>query len=453
MKFKERIPTEVSCLIERLEAEGFDSYLVGGSVRDLALGLIPSDWDITTSALPEEVIEIFGEKNVKPTGIEFGTVTVLIRGGGAYEVTTFRGDGIYKDGRRPSSVVFEQDVMLDLSRRDFTINAMAYNPRVGLVDPYGGMRDLVMQEINCVGDPFERFREDALRIMRALRFTSTYGFRIGEETRLAIESEYRNINLYVSVERIFKELIGILGGNFVANVLKDYDYVLKDLIPELVVMDGYLQENPYHSFDVLEHTKRVVQYVEGDGYLRLAALFHDLGKPYTKSYGEDGIAHFYGHEKVSAQLTLKILEHFKVSSKVRDYIVALVLNHDAEFSSKRVIKRLVGKYGFDLVEDLLVLRRADILGQSVYKFHEKFAVLDKAYEYLEYLRDTKTCLKMSDLAINGNDLKRLGFSQGRELGYVLRLLFEEVLAELLENDYESLTVRALELLEEEVDGY
>lgn len=326
-----KIPDGANVVIDKLYENGHSAFVVGGCVRDFILEKEPHDWDICTDALPEQVMQIFGEKNVIPTGIKHGTVTVLI-GNDNYEVTTYRIDGMYSDGRRPDNVEFTQNLIEDLSRRDFSINAMAYNDKIGLIDPFDGISDIKNRRICCVGDPGKRFGEDYLRILRAIRFSSTFGFIIDKHTRMVAAINAPNLRMLAN-ERVGAEIRKILCGRYAADVIDENKTSIAWVIPEIIDMVGCEQNNPYHVEDVFQHTLSAMRNMSTsnifpaewvDDYVRCVLFFHDIGKPKSKSTDENGCDHFYHHAAKSAEITYDILTRLRFNSKDRDIIVELV---------------------------------------------------------------------------------------------------------------------------------
>lgn len=417
-------------ILMKLKENNFSSYIVGGAVRDGLLGHIPKDIDIATSAKPEEVMSIFPK--TYPSGILFGTVTVLIDGK-EYEVTTYRKDGDYTDGRRPDKVYFGDSIEEDLSRRDFTINAMAIKTDGEILDLFGGQEDLQKRIIRCVGDPVERFSEDGLRILRAFRFSARYGFEIESKTFEAIKETKENLK-NISQERIREEILKILlTDNVTPTFLSMYEAgVLEIILPEIAEMYGVEQNNPYHVYDVFYHTLKVVENTPKDEVLRLAALFHDLGKVYTKET-VDGIDRFYGHHKVSKKTTKLILERMKFSNKVKNEILELVYFHDVQVLAKRrSVRRLLNKLEYTNLDNLLALKRADILGQNP-KYLARISDLEKIKE----IAKSEKKLTVKDLAVNGYDMMELGFF-GKEIGKILNYLLDFVIEDPSSNKKEIL---------------
>ncbi|NFS08040.1 HD domain-containing protein [Clostridium botulinum] len=426
---KIEIPKGVEYIINTLQENGYEAYIVGGAVRDSLLERKVNDWDITTSANPQEVVNIFENLGYKiiPTGLKHGTVTILISSIG-YEVTTFRVDGEYEDNRHPKEVKFTSNLREDLKRRDLTINAMAYNDRIGLVDYFHGLVDLNNKIIRCVGNSKDRFNEDSLRMLRCIRFASQLNFHMEESTKLNIRELSRNI-ANVSMERIRDELCKILVSsqpiygirNIVELNLIDY------IIPELKACVGFEQHNIHHDKDVYGHILSVVENVPIKLELRLAALLHDIGKPKCFSIGDNGQGHFYGHQKISADMTKDILKRLKFDNKTIDKVDKLVYNHMARYNKLRTpnIKKFINKVGIDNLDDLFELQIADIKG-SAKEYHSFDNVLNLKIK-CEKILSEKQPLTIKDLDINGYDLMELGINQGKEIGIMLNKLLNIIL--------------------------
>ena len=429
------IPDEVKTAISTLAANGFEAYIVGGCVRDSLLGGNPKDYDITTSAEPEEVEKIFGNFRVIETGIKHGTVTVLINKM-PLEITTFRIDSDYSDNRHPENVTFTKSLEEDTARRDFTMNALAYNDERGICDFYGGTDDIKNKIIRCVGDADKRFGEDALRIMRAIRFSSVLGFEIEENTKRAV---FKNKELLrnISSERIASELVKLLCGANVRKVLMEYIDVLGVVIPELLPMKGFDQKNIHHIYDVLEHTAAAVENIEPTPVLRLTALFHDIGKPEC-FFMKDGQGHFYGHADIGADMTTKILSHLKFDNNTKNTVTKLVKIHDVQIEeTDTAVKRCMNKHTPEIFFLLLKMKRADTLAQSP-MCRERLEYLDRLEKRANEIINRKACFSMKDLAVNGNDLIKLGVKPGKELGNILKYLLEAVIEGKLPNDKNTL---------------
>lgn len=420
-----KLPNNVKCIIHTLEEAGFEGYAVGGCVRDTLLGKIPDDWDITTNASPLQVKELF--KRTIDTGIQHGTVTVLLDKE-TYEVTTYRIDGEYEDSRHPKEVTFTSNLTEDLKRRDFTINAMAYNDKSQIVDAFGGMQDLQDKVIRCVGDPRERFSEDALRMMRAVRFSGQLGYSIEEKTGQAVAELAPSLSR-ISAERICTELIKLMLSPHPDYLRKAYELgMTKIFLPEFDAAMQTKQNNPHHCYSAGEHILHSLTYVREDKLLRLAMLFHDLGKAVTKTVDENGIDHFYGHVEKSAEIADKRMKSLRFDNDTRQKVVRLVKYHDLKIEpTKKAVRRAIVKVGEDLFERLLEVKHADFLSQSMYKREEKEAGLRQITEIYHQILEEKECICLKDLAVNGSDLIAVGMKPGRQIGDTLKQLFDLVL--------------------------
>lgn len=441
------MPKNVDIAINLLQSAGFEAYAVGGCVRDSMLGKTPNDWDITTSAKPEDMKSVFADFHCIDTGIKHGTVTVVIDGE-PLEITTFRLDGEYEDNRHPKSVTFTSNLGADLGRRDFTVNAMAYSKMTGTVDLFGGQNDLKNKIIRCVGDPDRRFNEDALRILRALRFASALDFEIEEKTAQSLLKN-RALLGNISEERIAKELLKLVCGKGAKRILTDFAPVLFEILPELQPMYKNSHDNPHHCYDIYEHTLIAVESIDPEPTLRFAMLLHDCGKPAVKKFDENGVAHFYGHQRISAEISAQILARLKVSNKFRDEILFLVSNHDRWelYENTEKMPRYLSKFGLDGVLKLLKVMRADVLAQSP-EYRYRLDQIADAEETAKNLAAQKPCLSLSELQINGRTLMDIGIPQGRKLGAVLAQLLDEVIDGVTKNTQEALTTRAREIYSE-----
>ncbi|MBQ5665054.1 MAG: CCA tRNA nucleotidyltransferase [Akkermansia sp.] len=439
------IPTHALTVVERLEHYGYEAYVVGGCVRDSLLGRNPKDWDVCTNALPEEVLRVFKRFHVIKTGLQHGTVTVMVDKQ-PVEVTTFRIDGDYSDNRHPDSVNFVSRVEEDLARRDFTINAMAYSPARGLVDAFDGQADLKAGIIRCVGEPDARFNEDGLRILRALRFAARYNFGIETETAFSI---HRNRHLLenVSVERIYTELKGILVGDGVLGMMQAFPDVFSIIIPELAPTIGFDQHNPHHCYDVWTHTAHAVQAAPADEVIRLALLLHDIAKPATFTRGDDGKGHFYDHGDKGADTARCILRHLKSDTATLENVVTLVREHDATLPTTAPgMRRCIGRLGLNTLHQLLTIKQADMDAQSTHERPQKQATLREARLLLEDVLEGTPAYSVGDLALAGRDLIALGLKPGPAMGSILKTLLTEVQDEILPNTREALEPRAIELI-------
>ncbi|MDO4805246.1 MAG: HD domain-containing protein [Lachnospiraceae bacterium] len=421
---KLRLPEKVKYIIERLEEHGFEAFAVGGCVRDSILARDPKDWDITTSARPEQVKGLF--RRTVDTGLKHGTVTVLL-GDDQYEVTTYRIDGAYEDGRHPLTVTYTANLADDLLRRDFTINAMAYNDRCGLVDMHGGMADLQRKVIRCVGLADERFDEDALRIMRAVRFSAQLNFTIEEDTRRSVASHAQNLKK-ISAERIQMEIVKLLTSPHPEKWADLYELGITAIIlPEFDRCMETPQETPHHWYNVGEHTLLVLGAVSDNKVLRLAALLHDIGKPEVRFHDSLGRDHFKGHDRKGAEMARDIMRRLKFDNDTTDKVVQLVLYHDYRpLPEPAAVRRAVYKIGKELFPLYLELQWADYHAQSLYKREEKKErILAVSRIYEEILREDD-CLSLKDLKMNGNDLLAMGI-RGKEIGAILDAALSEVL--------------------------
>ncbi len=441
------LPFQISEILERLNRSGFDAYVVGGCVRDALMGIQPHDFDITTSALPNETERVFSDCRVIETGIKHGTVTVLYKGQ-SIEITTFRIDGEYADGRHPDSVTFSRNIEDDLSRRDFTMNGMAYNHKSGLIDPFGGGNDISSGIIRCIGEPSLRFSEDSLRILRALRFSSVLGFSIDERTAEAVKSHRSDLHK-VSAERIFSELKQLLRGKDVRRVMLGFPEVFAEIFPPLAEQIDYDQGSRYHNSTLYEHTARAVEAAPEDTALRLAMLLHDIGKPRCRTVGEDGECHYYAHADISAGLAEELLRMLKCDNAMRDRVCAVIKYHDLPPDpSKRIVKRRLATFGAELFRDIMRAELADGAAQSeLGKTRVENAL--KCLEIAEEIIAEQPCLRLKDLEISGKDLKGI-IPPSPLMGKILAALLEEVVAEKIPNEKTALLKRAEELLIENI---
>lgn len=442
------LPDDVKYIIEKLEAAGFEGYAVGGCVRDSLLGREPKDWDITTNATPVEVKALF--RRTVDTGIEHGTVTVMLASTG-YEVTTYRIDGKYEDGRHPNDVTFTPNLKEDLLRRDFTINAMAYSDSAGLVDMYDGMGDLENGIIRCVGDARQRFSEDALRMMRAVRFSAQLGFKIEEKTYDAIRELAPNLRK-ISAERIYAEMVKTLISPNPMHFVRYYETGMsKYFLPEFDAIMECEQNNPHHCYSVGEHTLHVMNEVRADVSLRLAALFHDIAKPRCKTTDAEGIDHFKTHPEVGAQMVSSILKRLKSDNNTIDLVKRMVKWHDARPAEKiQSVRKIVAKVGAEYFIDLLELQEADILGQSDYCREEKLHRIEYSRSFYNQIISENQCLKLADMAIKGSDLISMGVEKGPVMGDILKACLEHVIEEPSCNNREYLMNYVQEIINSDV---
>lgn len=425
---KIKMPVQAKKIINTLEQSGYEAYIVGGCVRDAVLGRKPMDWDITTSASPLEIKEIFSY--TIDTGIEHGTVTVMMDHQ-PFEVTTYRIDGKYEDHRRPNEVQFTKCLKEDLLRRDFTINAMAYNDREGLVDMYHGMEDLKKGLIRCVGVASRRFDEDALRILRALRFQAQLGFEIEEETKEAIKNQARFLK-DISAERIQVELDKLLVSNHPEVMVNAYELgVTAVILPEFDRMMETPQNNPHHKYNVGIHTVESMKNIQPDHILRWTMLLHDVGKPEARVEDKDK-DRFKMHPVIGEKIARKILRRLKFDNQTLRQVTKLVLWHDRRFGSPeevnpKTVRRWASDLGPELFDKLMKIQKADIEAQSYFHRDEKEYILQQTKKYFRQAMDEKNCLSIKELTVNGGDLMAAGMPQGKELGDMLSWLLDKVL--------------------------
>ena len=434
-------------LINILHNNGYEAFLCGGAVRDSILGRPIHDYDVTTSATPDELMKVFKDKRIIETGLQHGTITIVIDGE-AYECTTYRIDGDYSDSRRPDSVAFTRSLEEDLKRRDFTINAMAYNDEVGLIDPFNGMEDIENYKIRCVGRPEDRFSEDALRILRAIRFASQLEFVVDSDVSLNIHKMYKNLE-NVSIERINSEFCKIAASSDFYIQIGLFHEVFSLFVPEIKDMIGFQQNNPYHIYDVWNHTVHAIQAYECncepdlnpiDLITSLAIFFHDFGKPHCYQDGEDGIRHFKGHGRVSAGMTNEIMKRLRFDNDTREKVVELVYYHDATFEvGKKYVKRWLNKIGEEQFRRLLNVRRADIRAQVDMDQRTRLQKIDNIGYILEEVLQDNECFSLKNLAVNGKDvMNAMHIKSGKDVGYWLNEILNRVLDGKLKNDREEL---------------
>lgn len=449
-KLRINLPDIVENLINSITDAGYEAFAVGGCIRDSLLGIEPHDWDIATSAMPSDIQKIFEGYQLIEVGKAHGTIGVVIDKK-VYEITTYRIDGDYNDNRHPESVTFAKCIEDDLSRRDYTINSMAYNHDKGLVDPFNGQEDLKFKAIRCVGDPDTRFNEDALRILRGLRFSSVYNFSISSATSTSIIKNRMLLN-NISKERISSELTKLLCGDNVQFILNRYKDVFAVFLPEIVSTFDFSQNNPHHNKTVWRHITASVANIEPDSTLRLVMLLHDIGKPLALVTDEKGVDHFKGHNHFGAVLAKNALERLKYPNKLIDDICVLIEYHDVRFSDdKKKIKHvlnLIGEYNFSR---LLKVQYADMLAQSKYmrdiKLHNHEIAKKAFFEIIE----NNECYSLKNLAINGSDIIHLGITDGKMIGDILNSILDEVIDGTIDNDAVLLKKKAIELYAEKKD--
>jgi len=453
---KINLPENVKYIIDTIETAGYEAYAVGGCVRDLLLNRKPEDWDITTSATPLEVKALF--RRTFDTGLKHGTITVLLDGEN-YEVTTYRIDGIYEDKRRPSEVTYTSSLADDLKRRDFTINAMAYNEREGLIDLYNGIKDIEAKVIRAVGDANERFNEDALRMMRAVRFSAQLGYTIEEKTRNAIIEKAADIK-HISAERIRIELVKLITSpnpDFLRDV---YEIGLTvEFLPEFDACMQTEQKHPHHCFNVGEHILHSMKAIEADKILRLTMLFHDIAKPLTKTVNEKtGNDSFKGHSKKGADIARVVMRRLKFDNDTIDKVYRLVLYHDYDIDMNpdfdhlgeikikdKYVRRAINRIGEDLYPLYIKIHAADVAAQSDFMKAEKLTFLVELNRIYEEIKAARQCVTLKDLAINGNDLIKIGIPKGKKMGQILNTLLDDVIDNPEHNTREHLLERSLDL--------
>ena len=435
------LPYNARFIINRLQQSGYSCYAVGGCVRDSILGREPSDWDFTTSALPEEIEAVFSDCRTLNFGKQFGTIGVIL-GNDQYEVTTYRIDGDYTDSRHPDAVSFASSLRDDLSRRDFTVNAMAYNDTDGLVDYFDGQKDLQYGVIRCVGVATNRFAEDALRILRALRFASTLGFSIEPKTSEAILSGRKMLSAIAS-ERISDELKKLLCGDKVDFILRRYRSVFTVFIPELLGTFDFEQNTKHHNRDVYRHTVASVKNIEPDPLLRMTMLFHDIGKPMSRTTDKFGMSHYRNHPILGAAMTEEILRRLCMPRLFIDEVTTLIRRHDVRIKPDPVqIKQLLGELGPKTLKNLYKVQRADILAQSLYMREEKLQNLAAVEAETERILSSGECYNLRMLNINGSDLLHIGITSGEQIGRTLDTLLSKVITGELNNDKPDLIAAA-----------
>ncbi len=424
------LSTRATAVIDRLQENGFEAFAVGGCVRDILMDIKAHDYDITTNATTDEVLSVFSNCTTVPTGIKHGTITVIYENE-PFEITTYRKELGYSDNRHPDKVIFSSSIEDDLSRRDFTVNSIAYNSKNGFVDCFGGQEDIKRKIIRCVGEPSQRFCEDALRILRGLRFSSVLGFEIEESTKKAM-SEHAHLIEKISKERCFSEFSKLLCGKNVKAVLMENTDILRFIVPEITQMQGFDQHNFHHIYDVLEHTATAVESIPPVLHLRLAAFFHDIAKPSCFTLDENGVGHFYSHAKKSAVIAQKRLDDLRCDNKTKEAVIKLIKAHDNPIEeNEKIIKRRLAALGEDLFFDLIRLKRADTAALNP-RFFDRSKHFDRIEEIAKSIIEKDSCFSLNHLAVNGNDMLELGF-KGKEIGKALDYLLEAVIDGQCEN--------------------
>ncbi len=428
--------------IEILKSNGFEAFLIGGSVRDFIMGLPIGDIDITTNATPTQVKEVFKDFRVIETGIKHGTVTVLIDKE-PLEITTYRSEGTYSDNRHPDSVEFSESLSDDVIRRDFTMNAIAFDFTDGFCDIVQGINDIENKTIRCIGDAETRFREDALRILRALRFSSVLDFTIEEKTKKAIH-KCKDLLKNISAERIQVEFTKLICGKNAYNVLEEFSDVIAVFIPEIKNCVGFEQKNKHHCYDVYTHILKSVEKSKSDPVIRLSLFFHDIGKPVVSHFDEKGEQHYYGHPKKSAEITEKILTRLRFDNDTKNKVVTLVLFHDSPIMvnddikpDRKRLKKIMSQIGKDLIIDLIHIKYCDNSAQNPKYFRgEEFYKI--TYDMINEILNEQECFSIKDLKINGNDLISMGF-KGKEIGKILNTILDLVINEKIKNEINEIT--------------
>lgn len=430
------IPEKCKLIFNILESNGFECFAVGGCVRDSIMGNEPADWDFTTNALPDEICRCFSSFTTLEIGKEYGTVCVVIDSE-PFEITTYRCDGVYSDSRHPDSVSFTPNLIEDLARRDFTINSIAYSEKQGYIDPYNGIKDIEDRLIRCTGVASERFSEDALRMLRAVRFSARFGFTIEPSTKEALHQLKDNLQA-VHPQRMRKELSGILKARNCAQVLSEHRDVMAVVIPEIQPMFDLAQNNPHHSYDVWTHTIKALENTPSDEVIRFAVFFHDIGKPSVKTTDANGVDHFKKHQHISAQITREILRRFSYSNKFIDSVCALIKHHDERFRLLGAdIRRVLSHIGEELFWKLMDVSLADMLGQSEYHREDKLSHREAVILEAEKIISRGDCYSLAQLNVKGNDLIPMGF-RGEAIGHALNVLLRLVIKGKVSNSKDDL---------------
>lgn len=439
MEFK--LPVQVNNAIRLLKDNGFEAYCVGGCVRDMVMGIEPHDYDITTSATPDEMKAVFKGFRIIETGIKHGTLTV-ISDGMPLEITTYRVDGEYLDNRHPESVSFSRKLCDDLSRRDFTVNTLCCNEEEGIIDLFGGINDINSKTIRCVGEPDRRFNEDALRIIRGLRFSAVLGFEIEKETAKSILKN-KDLLSNIAIERIREEFTKLICAEHIFGLIRDYHEVIEVFIPEYKALKGCEQNTPYHLYDVFEHSLRAVEAIEKDKILKLTMFLHDIAKPVCKTTDENGRDHFKGHAVVGSGEAQKILERMKYDNKTVCAVCSLISIHSLPVpNTKPEAKHFLNLYGEECYKGFIKVRRADLAAKA--NSHCQDERLERMESFLYEIIKNGECYTLKQLSVNGNDLKLIGIVNGKQISKVLSLLLDEVIEEELENKKDELLKRAKE---------
>lgn len=441
---KINLPKQVEIVINILESFNHQAYIVGGCVRDSYLNKIPNDWDICTSATPNKIIEYFKDYKVIETGLKHGTVTLIIDNA-SIEITTFRIEGEYVDNRKPSQVLFTNNLKLDLERRDFTINALVYNPKTGIIDFFNGLNDIKNKIIKTVGNPNERFEEDALRILRCIRFSSTLSFSIDIDTVNALNQNKYLLN-NISKERIRDEFNKLILGDNCFEVLKTHYNIIEIFIPEIKNMIGFEQHNKYHIYDVYTHTLVALKNSQKNLIIRLSLFCHDIGKPEVFSIDSNGVGHFYNHSQVSQKISITVLKRLKYDNKTINYVSNLVKYHDLVLSDNifKIKKILYNKMDLETFKLLLEVKKCDDLGKNLDLSNSNIETIKKVEKIIDFIIENNHCINLNQLEINGNDLKHLGICDGVKIGEILNKLMYEVLLDNNKN-YKDLLINKVKI--------
>lgn len=428
------IPENVRIVMNKLNESDKEAFLVGGCVRDFLMGLTPNDWDIATNATPSEILKIFKDFKQDYKGIAYGTVVIIVNGENV-EVTTYRKDGEYLDGRHPEEVFFSDSITEDLSRRDFTINAIAYSPEKGFIDPFNGLNDINNKLIKCVRDPDERFIEDPVRILRGIRFAAKLGFKIDEETEKSMFENKRFLR-FVTFERYSKEFKKISHEKVFPEILDKYWEILFSREKSLLDFIGFDQKHPHHVYDLKQHTIEAIKNYQGDNYLiKIALLLHDVGKPYSQTFGPDGVAHYYGHAKLSEEIARDILYELRFEVEEIEYITLLIKHHDSKIPIEDFpLKKWILKYGEKTIMDMLDVSMADCLAHNPNFIEKRKNYIEKVRNRIPEIIKEISIPNKKHLKINGYDIISLGFSEGKKIGEILDDVFDKVLAEELINN-------------------
>ncbi len=430
-------PKNVAYIIDTLNRQGYEAYIVGGCVRDMLLSKTPNDYDICTAALPQQIKSCFKNHKTLDTGIKHGTITLLVNNN-SYEITTFRTEGTYSDYRRPDNINFVTSIKEDLQRRDFTINAMAYNKQTGIIDYFHGQEHLKQNLLCAVLEPDTRFKEDALRILRGLRLASVYKLNIEDSTKLGIMNN-KDLLKFIANERIQNELNKLLLGENVETIMQTYKEVFAVVLPELQHTFDFNQKNPYHPYDLYTHTVKAINHSQNSLVVRLTLLLHDLGKPEVFTIDDQGVGHFYQHSKYSCSIAETILKRLKYDNKTRKTVISLIQHHDSTIElSRSSVKKWISKIGKDNFLYLLSVKEADALAQNKAYLKDRLAMYNQLRMLYQDILNQEDCIYLKDLKLSGQDLISLGLSPGINIGIVLNHILDKVIKEELKNEHNQL---------------